>query len=127
MATLDVLKAIADHTRLRILNLLLESDELCACEIEAVLDLNQSNASRHLTRLRQSGVLTAERRGHWVHFALAQPHRDPHELVHRAVLAARDDGSIPTGDLERLRAYRVSEFSCATIDRWSAEMASGGS
>ena len=127
MTTLDVLKAIADHTRLRILNLLLESDELCACEIEAVLDLNQPNASRHLTRLRQAAILTAERQGHWVHFALAQTHRDPHGLVHRAVVGARADGSIPTDDLDRLRAYRGSGYSCATIDRWSAEIAGGAS
>lgn len=123
MTTLDVLKALADSTRLRILNLLLASDELCACEIEAVLDLNQSNASRHLTRLRQVGLLTAERRGHWVHFAIAPSHGQPDDLVARAVASARADGSIPAGDLDRLRAYRVSGYSCATIDRWSAEMA----
>lgn len=52
MMSVDIVytfKALADENRIRILNLL-RSDELCCCDIESVLGIKQSNASRHLSR-----------------------------------------------------------------------------
>lgn len=49
---LDILKALADETRLRILSQVLRG-EMCVCEIEECLGLTQSNASRHLTTLKK--------------------------------------------------------------------------
>ena len=66
----DVLKALADQTRLRIASLVAEAGDLCACEIEVLLGVNQSNLSRHLTRLESAGVLESEKRGRWVHYRL---------------------------------------------------------
>ena len=45
-------------------------DELCACEIEARFTLSQATVSHHLRILREAGVVSGERRGTWVHYAL---------------------------------------------------------
>jgi len=117
--TLDALKALADETRLRIVNILEQSDELCACEIEAVLDLNQSNASRHLNRLRGAGIVVSSRDGHWVHYGFARS--SPHSDLTRGVLGSlRSEGALFRADLERLRDYRASGHSCRTVDAWRA-------
>jgi ArsR family transcriptional regulator, arsenate/arsenite/antimonite-responsive transcriptional repressor len=112
MSTLELLKSLADETRLRIVNLLAEADELCACEIEAVLEINQSNASRHLTRLRSGGIVEDERRGHWVHFQISPQHRDEKSLVAAAITAARSELPELMRDLERLAAYRRGGYHC---------------
>ncbi len=54
----DIFKALAEENRLRILSLLMV-DEMCVCEIEDCLNMNQSNVSRHLTALRRCGILEA--------------------------------------------------------------------
>jgi ArsR family transcriptional regulator, arsenate/arsenite/antimonite-responsive transcriptional repressor len=57
----EVLKALADPNRLRILNLLHEQT-LCVCDLEAILELNQSNLSRHLSKLKQAGIVKAQKK-----------------------------------------------------------------
>ena len=52
----DMFKALAEESRLRILALLLH-DEMCVCEIEGCLKMTQSNVSRHLAGLKNSGIL----------------------------------------------------------------------
>lgn len=56
------LNALTDDTRLRILSLLSQHDELCAQDIMSQLDLNQSAASRHLRQLSAAGYITERRR-----------------------------------------------------------------
>jgi DNA-binding transcriptional ArsR family regulator len=56
------LGALTDDTRLRILALLSQQDELCAQDIMLQLDLNQSAASRHLRQLSAAGYITERRR-----------------------------------------------------------------
>lgn len=55
------LNALADENRLHILNLLVESEELCAQDIIEVLDLSQSSASRHLRQLTANGYVLERR------------------------------------------------------------------
>jgi DNA-binding transcriptional ArsR family regulator len=64
----EVLKALADQNRIRILNLL-HDRTLCVCDLENILNLNQSNLSRHLARLRQAGLVTAEKRALFTYYS----------------------------------------------------------
>jgi ArsR family transcriptional regulator len=64
-----ILKALADDNRIRILNLL-RNDELCVCDIEVVLGIKQSNASRHLNRLKVAGIIDSEKKSQWVYYRL---------------------------------------------------------
>lgn len=56
------LNALADDTRLHMIELLLEHEELCAQDFINLLDLSQSSASRHLRQLTASGYLKERRR-----------------------------------------------------------------
>jgi ArsR family transcriptional regulator len=71
-------KALGDETRLRILGFLLaKGDALCVCHIEDhVKELSQPTISHHLRLLREAGLVTAERRGTWVHNSLNKAVRD---------------------------------------------------
>ena len=68
----ELLKALADETRLSIIGLLAAAPgELCVCDIEAhVKHLSQPTISHHLKQLREAGLVTSERRGTWVYYAL---------------------------------------------------------
>jgi len=65
----EVLKILGDETRLRILNLLTRQ-ELCVCMIEETLDITQTNASKHLNRLRHSGVITCRKLAQWCFYSV---------------------------------------------------------
>lgn len=67
---LELFKALADETRLRILSQILKN-EMCVCEIEAALGLTQSNASRHLTALKRAGILDSYRSAQWTHYKIS--------------------------------------------------------
>jgi ArsR family transcriptional regulator len=69
-------KALADRTRLRLIQLL-GDDELCVCSCVAVLQTNQPKVSRHLAYLRRAGLVTARRDGKWTYYRLVKPD-DPH-------------------------------------------------
>lgn len=68
---LPIFKALADGSRLAILRLIAaQAEPLCACEIVDRFDLGQPTIAHHLRVLREAGLITAERRGVWVHYAL---------------------------------------------------------
>jgi ArsR family transcriptional regulator len=65
-------KALADPTRLRLINLM-GDDEVCVCFFVEVLKINQPKISRHLAYLRRAGVVSARRDGKWIHYRLVEP------------------------------------------------------
>ena len=86
----EILKALADPNRIRILNLL-HNETLCVCDIESVLGLNQSNLSRHLAKLRQAGLVQSEKRGLFSHYSrlpIAEPYRASIETLLETLQAA---------------------------------------
>jgi DNA-binding transcriptional ArsR family regulator len=65
------MKAIADPTRIRILNLLAQSSEpVCVCEIEPHFPVGQSTISHHLKILKDVRFIVAERRGTFMYYHL---------------------------------------------------------
>jgi ArsR family transcriptional regulator len=69
-------RALADRTRLRLLNLM-GNDEVCVCYFVEVLRTPQPKISRHLAYLRRAGVVAARRDGKWIHYRIVEP-TDPH-------------------------------------------------
>jgi len=67
--TINVFRALDDPNRLRILKML-EGRELCVCEVRAVLGLSSSTVSKHLTILRDAGLILDRKDGKWVNFKL---------------------------------------------------------
>jgi ArsR family transcriptional regulator len=63
-------KALADPTRVAIVNRLAAADEVCVCDFVAALDLAQPTISHHLKVLRDAGLVEASRRGTWAYYRL---------------------------------------------------------
>ncbi len=66
----QVLKALADESRLRILHLILHHKEMCTSDLEQVLDFTQTKTSRHLSYLRNAGLVTPRKTDQWVFYSL---------------------------------------------------------
>src|SRR4030095_2082865 len=64
--------ALADKTRLRLLNLM-GGDEVCVCFFVEILKINQPKISRHLAYLRRAGIVGARREGSWMHYRIVEP------------------------------------------------------
>lgn len=64
-----LLHALADPTRLRILERLAEGEQ-CVCDLSDMLDTGQSRLSFHLRTLKDAGVLRDRRQGRWVYYAI---------------------------------------------------------
>src|SRR5512136_338481 len=67
-----IFKSLGDETRLRLLALLLEEDELCVCYLVDVLQLPQSTVSRHLSLLKRAGWLKDRREGVWIYYSICR-------------------------------------------------------
>lgn len=66
---LQVYKCFCDETRLRILNLLLQSP-LCVCHLQHLLGVSQVNTSRHLAILKKAGMVETTRHQNWMIYSL---------------------------------------------------------
>lgn len=64
--------ALADNTRLRLLNLMGEQ-EVCVCYFVEILGAPQPKISRHLAFLRNAGIVAARRDGKWMHYRMVMP------------------------------------------------------
>jgi len=65
-------RALADRTRLRLLNLM-QTDEVCVCFFVEILKTNQPKVSRHLAYMRRAGIVGARRDGPWIHYRIVEP------------------------------------------------------
>lgn len=83
--SVEVLQALSDKTRLRILRLLVShpQEEACLCEFADSIQEPEYNVSRHLKILRHAGLLSATKEGRWVyHRLVVEPAVEPfYELV----------------------------------------------
>jgi ArsR family transcriptional regulator, arsenate/arsenite/antimonite-responsive transcriptional repressor len=71
--SLDLLfRALADPTRLRLLNLIADR-EICVCYFVEILRISQPKVSRHLAYLRRAGIVASRREGKWMHYRLVAP------------------------------------------------------
>jgi ArsR family transcriptional regulator len=70
----EVLRALADPARLRLVSLLAAEPgrEACGCDLTQPLGLSQPTVSHHLKVLYEAGLLGRERRGRWVYYALRE-------------------------------------------------------
>lgn len=69
--TAALFKALADPGRVRIVNLLANSEQaVCVCDLTQALGLSQPTVSFHLKKLTQAGLLTREQKGIWAYYSL---------------------------------------------------------
>src|SRR5919202_3328056 len=63
-------RALADPTRVAIVNRLAAADEVCVCDFTAAFELSQPTISHHLKILRDAGLVESSRRGTWAYYRL---------------------------------------------------------
>ena len=111
---LNVFKALADENRLRILNILMKY-ELCVCEIELILDMTQSNASRHLSKLKAAGLITDSKETQWVHYQANKKFFADNNFLDQYL---KDNFALARAflhDMARCDIYMDSQYTCQDI------------
>jgi ArsR family transcriptional regulator len=101
-------KALADETRLRIVFLLQTGGELCVCDLMAVLNLPQSTVSRHLAYMRSSGLVSDTRKGVWMYYRL----REQEPLLSGVLHVLKEQflrNKTAKADRQRLSGYLASK------------------
>ncbi len=93
--------ALADRTRLRLLNLM-RGDEVCVCFFVEILKTNQPKISRHLAYMRRAGIVGARRDGSWIHYRIVEPPDPDAARVLNDVLAWLANDREMQRDRERL-------------------------
>jgi ArsR family transcriptional regulator len=94
-------RALADRTRLRLLNLM-RSEEVCVCFFVEILKTHQPKISRHLAYLRRAGIVGARREGPWMHYRIVEPADTDAAQVLRDTLAWLGNDREMQRDRERL-------------------------
>jgi ArsR family transcriptional regulator len=115
--SLDVLfRALADHTRLRLLNLIADK-EICVCYFVDVLRISQPKISRHLAYLRKAGIVESRRQGRWIHYRLVAPQDAAAAAILRETLAHLKEMPEMRVDLAKIEASCCSPSSSKKMSR----------
>ena len=93
--------ALADATRLRLLNLM-DGREVCVCYFVEILRQGQPKISRHLAYLRKAGIVSARREGKWMHYRILPQADEAAASILTAVLASLRGDRQMQGDRAKL-------------------------
>ncbi len=105
-------KALSDPTRLRILILLIQVEELCVCQLTEALDMIQPKISRHLAVLREKEILLDKRKGQWIFYRL---HPELAQWCHQTLTALASGGLDKPpykSDLKKIECTNLPEGLC---------------
>jgi len=94
-------KALADKTRLRLINLMGE-DEICVCFFTEAISTTQTKISRHLAYLRKAGLVEARREGKWMHYRVVEPDNEHAAKVFREIRAWLTQDAQMQRDMQKL-------------------------
>ena len=115
MEILQILKALADENRIRIVSLL-KQQELCVCEIEAILGINQSNLSRHLHKLSAVQLIKRTKKSQWVYYQTNQQLLEQYPFLKKIFNRELAQVKPYKDDYEKLRKYKRSRMNCDRLD-----------
>ena len=93
--------ALADRTRLRLLNLLREG-EVCVCFFAGTLGTNNPKISRHLAYLKRASLVSGRRDGKWMHYSLNRPADEAAAKVFDATMKMLESDPEMARDRQRL-------------------------
>ena len=99
--------ALADKTRLRLLNLMRDG-EVCVCFFAGTLSTNNPKISRHLSYLKRAGLVTGRRDGKWMHYKLQRPADEKAAAIFDATMRMLEGDNEMKTDREKL-----VEFCCS--------------
>ena len=100
--TIKVIKALSDEGRLRIIALLDSRQDICVCEITAIIGLSQPTISSHLKLLESAGLIKHKKDGLWVNYSIcSEVDPDIRILLDGIITAIRKSKTIKD-DIRRL-------------------------
>ncbi len=114
MTVIEILKILSDTNRLRILNLLY-AQELCVCELEYLLGISQSNLSKHLRLMSDSGFLESRRENKFAYYRIKDLVLAEHSFLTAIFETELSKEDFLVAELNKLRQYRDSELTCHSI------------
>ncbi|MBI1806433.1 MAG: metalloregulator ArsR/SmtB family transcription factor [Ignavibacteria bacterium] len=110
----SLFRCLADGSRLRLLNLLFESGELCVCDLESILGFTQTKVSRHMNYLKKAGLVEDRRSGRWILYSIAQPRNSHQRLIIKSIQEILGSHAQAQRDAKRLMKH-VKDGCCATF------------
>jgi ArsR family transcriptional regulator len=99
--------ALADRTRLRLLNLL-RGGEVCVCFFAGALATNNPKISRHLAYLKRASLVTGRRDGKWMHYSIRRPDDRNAAAVFDATMKMLENDPEMADDRRKLMDYCCS-------------------
>ncbi len=106
----EILKAAADPTRLRLLNLL-RLGSICVCDLQSVLGIPQPSVSRHLAALRHAGLVNDVRKGMRIVYSLNPPVTTEIDALHNLLDRCCPENALMREDVVRFR-QAVADGTC---------------
>ncbi len=106
----EILKAAADPTRLRLLNLL-RLGSICVCDLQSVLGIPQPSVSRHLAALRHAGLVNDVRKGMRIVYSLNPPVTTEIDALHNLLDRCCPENALLREDIVRFR-QAVADGTC---------------
>lgn len=116
MKIIQKLKALGDETRLRIINIL-RHGPLCVCEIEAILQITQSNASRHLNKLMNANLVIYYKEAKYVYYKLDENTLRDYTFINSLLYNELEKEEVLKYDLEILKGYKDAGLNCETVSQ----------
>lgn len=116
MKIIQMLKALGDETRIRIVNILREGP-LCVCEIESILEITQSNASRHLNKLMNANIVTYYKEAKYVYYKLDEKTLKKYNFIKVFLENELDKEEKLKYDYDILTAYKDAGLNCENVSK----------
>ena len=111
---LKIIKALGQENRLRILNLL-NQQKLCVCELQNIMDENQSNISRHLNVLKNADIISSEKDALWIYYYLNQKTLEEYPFITDVLTKELGKVDYCQPDSKRLKIYQASDLDCSDL------------
>jgi len=109
-----ILKLLSDEVRLRIINILNEGP-LCVGEIQTILNIKQSNASRHLDKLKNSELVIYKKEAQWIYYKINRSYLDQYPFINSLLKENIIKDITFSNDLLRLKKYKESGLTCQDL------------
>lgn len=111
MELVQILKALGDENRIKILNVLRDG-ELCVGEIRYILGMTQSNLSKHLNRLFSLKIVIYEKKAQWVFYKINEDKIKEYPFIKELMDVEVIKIEVCKKDTAKLLAYKQSGMTC---------------
>ena len=108
-----ITKALSDPQRVRAV-LALQDDELCVCQIIELLKLAPSTISKHMSILKQAGIVESRKEGKWVYYSLVDENKKTEVMnfIHLTVNSLNNDLII---DEDKSHLQKIKKMDLTTL------------